>query len=150
MAQLDRNGVIVEGGEQRVEIRLRLCRMFEAWGKLREQGTDLARTGQRVHARSECVDLAGIRQLSTLVGELPEEFERKLETLGGAIDPALGHARLRLTVERRIDLDRIEVLGVVGKLVEFPRRAVPACRTRSDRGIEQPVPCSAARRIVPA
>ena len=63
------------------------------------------------------------------------ELDRELEARRRALGPAARDLGARLPVERRVHLDRVEVLGVEAQLVEAP---VPA-RLRARR-IEEAVP----------
>ena len=72
-------------------------------------------------------------------------LERELESRRCPFGPSTRGRRRRHAVERRVDLDRVEMLGVERQLVELAA-APPA---RSD-GIEDAVPGALAGRVAPA
>ena len=80
------------------------------------------------------------------MGELLIQLHREIEAGTRALDPGASDLGPRLPVERGVDLDRIEVLGVEPQLVEVAR----AVALRARGGIEQAVPRAFSRRIVPA
>jgi len=77
------------------------------------------------------------------VRELLIQLDRELEPRRRARDPGARHLGARLAVERRVHLDRVEVLGVERELVK-------ALRPTPRRRIENTVPRAFAGRVVPA
>src|SRR5262245_32117474 len=75
--------------------------------------------------------------------ELLIELECELEVGRGPLCPGSGDVGLRLTVERGVHLDGVEMLCVVRELIE-------RLRSRPAWWIEDPVPRPFPRRIVPA
>ena len=105
--------------------RVRL--VAKAGRELRQQRTELAGWRERIDGGAELVDvllreIPGVLPRGLLiharVRELLVQLERELEGGRRAIHPALSRGRRRDPVERRIDFDRVEVLGVEAQLVE--------------------------------
>src|SRR5580765_4472413 len=76
------------------------------------------------------------------MGELLIQLDRELEPFRRAIRPFSRYLAPRLTVERRVHFDSVEVLRVERQLVE------PA-GARANRRIDHAVPRTAAARVVP-
>ena len=117
--------------------------MLETGWELGEQRAKLARLRQRLNPPSIFVDERGVqlrdaRQLG--VSQLPVELERELEARRGPIDPCLRDRRFGLPVKRGVDLDRIEVLGVIRELIEFGAGLTLRPPALWRQGVEDSVP----------
>src|SRR5690606_10424741 len=127
----------------------------EAGGKLREQGAELAGGRERIDRGAEFVDVLrpevqriGAGRLLEHLGvrELLKEFERELEVGRRALRPAGGRRGRRHAIERRVDLDGVEVVRVEAEFVEL----AASTRTTSCRRVEDPVPGPFTRWVAPA
>ena len=120
---------------------------LEAGRKLAQQRAQLVGIGERVDATLEDIDV-GLGDLS-LVREILKELQAEFETGRGTIRPRLGDLHGRRAVERVVDFDGVESLGVIGELVEFGLGA--GDRLPVFERVKHPGPWTVAgRRIVPA
>src|SRR5512145_1973547 len=77
--------------------------------------------------------------------ELLIQLQRELEPRRSATGPAFRRRGRRYSIEGRVDLDRVEVLGIERQLVELATAS-----GRAPRRVEDAVPCSLSRRVTPA
>ena len=136
MAELDRKRVVAKAREQRLEIVVRLRRLFEARRELREQRANLSGGGERLdalpervdfrhvelrHARDFCMGVGFARGLLVHRGmrELAIELQREFKALGSPAGPSSRDVTLRLPVEGCVDLDGVEMVRIEGELIEL-------------------------------
>ena len=168
MTQFHRDLISGQRGEKAREVIARGRRFFEARRELRQQGAELARARQRIDPATEFVEVRLIRPRDGLepvavtdgcgfgrqrigdalpvhlrVREFLIQLDGKLEAGRCTRGPRAAHRGARLPIEGRIHLDRVEVAGVEGDLVE-------AFRTLPRGWIEDAVPGASTRRVVPA
>src|SRR5919109_1860243 len=154
MPQLDGDAVILEPFEQPFEIAARVRLVLEAGGKLREQRAELVRRCERLDRAAELVHvlvsevpriLSGCLVEHFRVRELLKQLERELEAGRRAPRPPLRRLDRWHAVERRVNLDGVEMLGVEREPVDLQ----PSARARLG-GIEDAVPRALAGGIAPA
>src|SRR5262249_14449880 len=140
--QLDRDRITGKAPEQVRQVVLRFGCVLEAGWKLREQGAELACGCQRIDATPKLVEVRvvgpyelcerlGTEVLSDLrpdplaeqprVREFLIQLDGEFEIAGRPLGPSAADLGARLAVERRVDLNGVEVFGVKRELVKTLR-----------------------------
>ena len=104
--------------------------------QLPEQRPELRRSQQRLDSLVEKRQVLGDLGQALDVRDVPADLDREDEPRRGLGHPARHNSRLRQAIERRVQLDRVETLGVVGEPIAL----------RKARGIEDTSP---PMRVVP-
>jgi hypothetical protein len=157
--QFDRDGIAGEAAEQVRQVGLRLGCVLEAGRKLREQRAELACRCQRIDAAPKLVEVRVVGPRERVqrrrfaadllrkagrnaalehrgVRELLIQLDGELEIARCPIRPSTADIGARLAVESRVDLNRVEVLGVKGELVKTLR---PAAASRIEDAVPGPL-----------
>jgi hypothetical protein len=113
---------------------------------------------KRQRAGNELIDQAARADQAVLVGDLARQLEREGESRGNLRGPAAYAFGRRRTVERRVDLDAAELLGVLAQVPLGSRSGVvhrtdpvrirPALRPEGEMREVQPFPLSPTSSIV--